>query len=140
MPEEEEEVNETENPGAVEEAPEVIPVPQPMPPVYEVPPPEAQKPVIDDGISDLFFVPDDPDTDDVVAVDMDYDIIDADEDGTLDDATTVSEEDIMGDDFGQSPLDGPGTQEARKKRLYQPRYRNYYNTRETPDRGIQGIG
>lgn len=57
-----------------------------------------------DGISDLFEVDNDPDTDDVVSVDMEKDILDADEDGGFDDLLTVTEEDVMGDDIGQTPL------------------------------------
>jgi len=63
-----------------------------------------------DGISDLFKVDTDADTDDLISVDIDRDIIDTDEDGTLDDLTTVTEEDILGDDFGQTSLKGPSKQ------------------------------
>lgn len=62
-----------------------------------------------DGISDLFTVTDEDvgagaDVDDLVTVDMEKDILDADEDGSLDDLVDVTEEDIMGsDDYGQPP-------------------------------------
>jgi hypothetical protein len=56
--------------------------------------PEAQKSV--DGISDLFEFKNEADTDDVVSVDVDRDIVDADADGSLDSLVTVTEEDIMG--------------------------------------------
>ena len=52
-----------------------------------------------DGISDLFAVSDEDVLDDVeelVEVDMDRDVIDAGEDGTLGDLVNVTEEDIMG--------------------------------------------
>lgn len=58
-----------------------------------------------DGMSDLFTVDADPDTNDRVTVDPDTDIIDADEDGSLDDLVVVTEEDVMGDELGQVPLD-----------------------------------
>ena len=73
-----------------------------------------------DDTADLFEVDSEElvDTDDLVEVDIDKDILDADEDGSFDDLTTVSNEDIMGDDmYGQSPLDGPGTQEQKKKQV-----------------------
>ena len=68
--------------------------------------PEAQE--SSDGISDLFTVSDEDigvgaDIDDLVEVDMDSNIIDAGEDGTLDDLVNVTEEDIMGEDYGQPP-------------------------------------
>ena len=56
--------------------------------------PEAQKSV--DGISDLFEFKNEADTDDLVSVDVDRDIVDADADGSLDSLVTVTEEDIMG--------------------------------------------
>jgi len=44
------------------------------------------------------------------------DILDAGEDGSIEDVTTVTEEDIMGDDmYGQSPLEGSDIQEQKKK-------------------------
>ena len=69
--------------------------------------PEAAK--SDDGISDLFEVDSDSDTDDLVSVDMETDIID----GPLDDLTDVSEKDIMGDEIGQVPLE----HQPNKKRI-----------------------
>ena len=78
-----------------------------------------------DNMSDLFNV--DPEdlldgADDLVTVDMEKDILDADEDGSIDDVTTVTEEDIMGDElYGQSPLDGASAQ-RRKKALRQQQY------------------
>ena len=56
--------------------------------------PEARK--SSDGISDLFEVDNSSDTEDVVSVDVERDIVDADEDGSLDSLVTVTEEDIMG--------------------------------------------
>jgi len=62
--------------------------------------PEAQK--SSDGISDLFEVDNEDDTEDLISVDIEKDIID----GDLDDLTEVSEEDILGDEeTGQVPLD-----------------------------------
>ncbi len=54
-----------------------------------------------DGLSDLFVVDEDPDTDDLVSVDIENDIID----GDLSDLTEVSEDDILGDELGQTDLD-----------------------------------
>ena len=52
-----------------------------------------------DGISDLFTYDSDAesaDVDDLVEVDFDKDILDVGEDGTLDDLTRVTSEDVMG--------------------------------------------
>ena len=66
--------------------------------------PEAKK---GDGISDLFRTDFDEDMDDVndlVTVDAARDVVDAGEDGTLDDLVDVFEEDIMGvGELGQKP-------------------------------------
>lgn len=101
---------------------------------FAIPPqPEEKK---DDGMSDLFSVDRDEltDTEDVVGVDMEEDILDADEDGSLDSLTTVTEEDIMGDDlYGQSPLDTSDVQD-RKKRVQQIR-RPIYPTAPPPQIG-----
>lgn len=83
---------------------------------YQQPVVEEKNP--DDDLSDLFEVDRDEltDTTDVVRVDMEKDILDADEDGTLDDLVTVTDEDIMGDEmYGQSPLDTQAVQERKKK-------------------------
>lgn len=69
--------------------------------------PEAKK--SKDGISDLFEVDDNPDTDDLVTVDMEADIID----GDLEDLTEVTEEDVMGDELGQTELDYKPTPQRR---------------------------
>ena len=87
--------------------------------------PEAQEE--DDGISDLFRVTDedvgasDEDLRDLTDVDMERDILDADEDGTLDDLVNVTEEDIMGDERGQRPSKPPSQQRRPRYRL-SPRY------------------
>jgi len=72
--------------------------------------PEAQ--ASKDGISDLFEVSDEDigggeEIDDLVEVDMERDIIDAGEDGTLDDLVNVTNEDIMGSgEHAQPPPKG----------------------------------
>ena len=87
--------------------------------------PEAQ--AESDGISDLFRVTEedvgasDEDLSDLTDVDIDRDIVDADEDGTLDDLVNVSEEDIMGDELGQRPS-RPLSQQSRVRRRISPRY------------------
>jgi hypothetical protein len=56
-----------------------------------------------DGISDLFKVEDDAisdDPSDVTNVDIEEDVLDADEDGSLDSVVGVDEEDILGEDLG----------------------------------------
>lgn len=75
-----------------------------------------------DDMRDLFEVKRDDvlDTEDVVGVDMEKDIMDADEEHPLSDVTEVSEEDIMGNVYGQSPLEGAGTRRAKKKKMSQP--------------------
>lgn len=57
-----------------------------------------------DGISDLFEFGNETDTDDLISVDIDRDIVDAGNDGTLNDLVDVTEQDIMGDDNGQQSL------------------------------------
>jgi len=87
------------------------------PVVQFVKPPEPEEEQGDD-MSDLFEVDREEltDTKDVVAVDIEEDILDAGEDGSIEDVTTVTEEDIMGDEFfGQSPLEGSDVQEQKKK-------------------------
>ena len=87
--------------------------------------PEAQEE--DDGISDLFRVTDedvgasDEDLSDLTDVDMEHDILDADEDGTLNDLVDVTEADIMGDELGQRPS-RPASQQYRVRRRALPRY------------------
>jgi len=81
-----------------------------------IPAPEPEEKQGDD-MSDLFEVDRDEltDTKDVVAVDIEKDVLDAGEDGSIEDVTTVTEEDIMGDDmYGQSPLEA-GAKEQRKR-------------------------
>ena len=86
-----------------------------------VPAPKEKK---GDDMSDLFEVKDEDildGVDDAVAVDVDEDILDADEDGSIEDVVTVTEEDIMGDDlYGQSPLEGASKQ--RKRKVPKPQY------------------
>lgn len=94
--------------------------------------PEAKK--SSDGISDLFEVDSDNDTDDLLKVDIEKDIMD----GDLSDITEVTEEDIMGDDiYGQSPLDEPVGQ--RTKRI-PPRSGIIRRPISPPITGIQGMG
>ena len=87
--------------------------------------PEAQKE--SDGISDLFRVTaedvgaSDEDMSDLTDVDIEHDILDADDDGSLDDLVSVTEEDIMGDDLGQRPAKPPSRQSRRRRRAT-PRY------------------
>lgn len=74
--------------------------------IEQVSPEEVEeKPKPKDDFSDLFDAYIEPDTEDVVSVDIDKDVIDTDEDGTIDSLTEVSEEDVMGDELGQSDLD-----------------------------------
>lgn len=75
-----------------------------------------------DGMEDLFEVNRDDilDTDDVIKVDMDRDIMDSEPDGSFDDLTTVDREDVVGNVYGQSPLDGAG---SRKRRRTEVKYR-----------------
>lgn len=79
-----------------------------------------------DGISDLFTV-DDEDIDagegveELVSVDIERDILDADEDGGLDDLVDVTEEDIMGSvDYGQPPSRNSRRLSKRKRAQTQP--------------------
>ena len=80
-----------------------------------------------DGISDLFTV-DEEDldagegVDDLVEVDMERDILDSDEGGTLEDLVDVTEEDIMGsEEYGQRPSK-PASQQRASRRKSIPRY------------------
>ena len=87
--------------------------------------PEAQE--SSDGISDLFEVSDedigasDDDLSDLTDVDIERDVLDADDDGSLDDLVSVTEEDIMGDELGQRPSAPPSRQAKARYRLT-PRY------------------
>jgi len=75
-----------------------------------------------DGISDLFEVTKediDDDSAERVTVDVERDIIDADEGGGLEDLVEVTEEDIMGDEmYGQTPLEGASKQRRMEKRYF----------------------
>lgn len=88
--------------------------------------PEAQK--TEDGISDLFEVGDDlTDTQDLISVDIEKDILDAGPEGDLSDLVEVSEEDILGDEeTGQIPLDykpdAPRRRVSPSYRRATPRY------------------
>jgi len=119
-----------------------IPLPQPVPQdlADEQPPVEERKPgwqwvgsdqrpeagEYSDGISDLFTV-DDEDldagegVDDLVEVDMERDIIDADEDGSLDDLVDVTWDDVMGNEYGQRPSKQTRPQPRRRTRRYNER-------------------
>jgi len=71
-----------------------------------------------DGISDLFEVNEDDlldDPDDVTDLDYEVDVLDAGEDGTLDDLVNVSQEDVMG-----SPPQPSKRRYKRTRRLYRP--------------------
>ena len=99
--------------------------------------PEAQK--HDDGISDLFDVGQEDDTSDLVSVDIEKDIIDANERGGLDDLTEVSTEDIMGDEeTGQIPLEYSPDDDERIRQFngqqQKPRYRIAPRGSTRPDR------
>jgi len=85
--------------------------------------PEAEK--FDDGISDLFEVGNEDDTADLISVDIDKDILDVNERGSLDDLTSVSMEDILGDEeTGQIPLEySPDDEEIREMPMPQQRNR-----------------
>jgi len=115
--------------------PALVPIPEPEPVpqsskwdwVGSPSRPEAQEE--DDGISDLFRVTaedvgaSDDDLSDLTDVDLERDILDADEDGSLDDLVDVTKEDIMGDDdFGQPP------------QRSQPKYRTSYPRRSGSSR------
>ena len=90
-----------------------------------------------DDLKDLTNVPYDEllDTDDLVEVNTEEDILDANEDGELTDLTEVTDEDVMGDVYGKSPLEGYGAQ--KKKKVEQQRVRI---VRTTPPVGMSGIG
>jgi len=116
-----------------QELSERIPVPAPEPAqssqwewVGSPSRPEAQE--HSDGISDLFRVSDedvgasDEDLSDLTDVNIERDILDSDEDGSLDDLTSVTEADIMGsEDYGQRPANPPSRQPRARRRLM-PRY------------------
>lgn len=73
----------------------------------------------EDGISDLFEVSDEDihgGIDDLTSVDIEKDILDAGEDGTLDDLTDVTEADIMGDEDYDQPPNKAGRQASRQSR------------------------
>jgi len=81
-----------------------------------------------DGISDLFTVDDDDldageGVDDLVEVDMERDILDADEGtGDLSDLVDVTDEDIMGnEEYGQRPSK-PASQQRRSRNRIPSRY------------------
>jgi hypothetical protein len=95
--------------------------------------PEAQGE--DDGISDLFRV--DPadvgaseeDLSDLTDVDIERDVLDADEDGSLDNLITVTSEDIMGDDvYGQRPS-RPASKQRLVRRRTTPAFTPYTSMR-----------
>lgn len=125
---------EEEQPEQEQEIPEPIPVPETIPEpvasnkwdwIGSPSRPEAKE--HSDGISDLFTVDaedvgaSDEDLSDLTDVDMEHDILDADDDGTLDDLVDVTEDDIMGDERGQRPS-RPSSQQPRTRRRNIPRY------------------
>lgn len=102
--------------------------------------PEAQK--VSDGISDLFEVPSDlTDTNDLVSVDIDRDIIDANEEtGDLSDLVDVSEEDILGDEeTGQVPLDYHPDYPPDMQQRPVARRPVRYTRRYPPDSSMRGM-
>jgi hypothetical protein len=116
------------------------PKPAPVPPLRNAPgggwnwigsPDREEAQESSDGISDLFEVDGDmTDTQDLVSVDIERDILDAGPDGDLSDLVEVSDEDIMGDEeTGQIPLDYKPDL-PRRKTL--PRYRRSLPRYEPP--------
>jgi len=93
--------------------------------------PDAKK--HDDGISDLFEVDNDPDTADLLTVDVDEDIID----GPLDDLVDVTEDDIMGDELGQTDLDYKPEPPRQRPA---PRFRRVVRRPYTPPTRAGGVG
>lgn len=76
-----------------------------------------------DDMSDVFEVKSEDvldGVDDAVAVDTEKDILDEDEDESIEDVVTVTDEDIMGDVYGQSPLEGASAQ--KKKKAAKPQF------------------
>ena len=98
--------------------------------------PEAQK--SEDGISDLFDPGTEDDTSDLISVDMEGDIIDANpETGDLSDLVDVSEADILGDDeTGQVPLD---YHPDLPRRRVLPRYRRSAQRYTPPTTSMGGL-
>lgn len=134
----EEDINDQES---FEPAPLPVPAPEPVPSskwswIGSPDRPEAQEK--SDGISDLFTVSaedvgaSDEDLSDLTDVDIDKDVLDADEDGSLDDLTEVTEADIMGDDdYGQRPAK-PLSRQPKARRRTIPRYQ--------PPTSMSGLG
>lgn len=89
-----------------------------------------------DGMSDLFQTGGDDDASDLTRVDIEKDIIDADEDGTLDDLVVTTEDDIIGDELGQIPEDN-GIR-ARQRRASRKRVRFSRPQRDTGP-GMSGM-
>lgn len=84
----------------------------------------------EDGISDLFNVDVDEeleDVDELVDVDFDRDILDAGEDGTLEDLVNVDREDII------------GTPPAPRRKLVKPKPRYRIVRRYPPTTGMGGL-
>jgi len=128
--------------GDIEEREILEPEPVPAPPSSEgktvwVGAPDAPGQA-NDGISDLFEVPTEDDTSDLVSVDIERDIIDANEDtGDLSDLVEVSKEDILGDEeTGQVPLEWKPDVPRRR---VSPRYRRV-PTRYVPPTSAGGVG
>lgn len=73
---------------------------------------------LDTDTDDLFeFDPEEElDTEDVISVDVDKDVLDADPDGSLNSVTDVTDEDMIGDElYGQSPLADSYHQKKKKE-------------------------
>jgi len=87
----------------------------------------------EDGISDLFDTNElvaetEEDMDDLTSVDMEKDVLDADEDGSLESLVSVSQEDIIG-----TPSVSNRDRQRRRHRVIQP-YRRY-----PPTTGMGGL-
>jgi len=126
--------------GDIEEREISEPEPVPAPPssgAIWVGAPDAPRQA-SDGISDLFEVPTEDDTSDLVSVDIERDIIDANEEtGDLSDLVEVSEEDILGDEeTGQVPLEWKP--DVPRRRVL-PRYRRV-PARYVPPTRAGGVG
>lgn len=134
-----------------ETAPEATPAPPPepvaLPEPVEPPPrpafhwigdasrPEAQE---KDGVSDLFAPETDPDTDDVVNVSVDEDVIDADiPENPLGDLLDTTEDDILGDEeTGQIPLNTDARSRRQREMAKRLRQRR---PPSSPDASVSGL-
>ena len=80
----------------------------------------------EDGISDLFKATDqeeiDEDMRDLTDVDIEKDVLDADDDGTLDSLTDVTRADVMGDEEITEVPRQPRYRRVAPRRIVRPRY------------------